>query len=179
MLIPSVVALVLMSADIGEIMRANQDALQMYTHKRRTEITYKDNTRTRVDEVRYVDGVMKVTPVSGGGGQGDGGQRRKAGPLARKRVEKKVREMREDAQELVAALQQYLQPSEKSQLTWDEAAQLPSPISIRKDLKGGPATIQVTFARLPDGGPFYASTATVEQPKKKLTIRVENFDYVK
>jgi hypothetical protein len=193
--------------DFAEAIRANSDAAQAYTHKRRTQVTLKGNTRTKVDQIRYVDGTMQATPVEGGDQrqQASRGGRR-GGPMMRKRVEKKVKEAREDAQELMALLQKYLhpgpallekgkiertetsakvvaqglvKPKDTFELSWNTAAKQPDSMSIRTDLDGDPVTINVKFAKLPDDGPFYAANTTIARPKKDLTIRVENFDYVK
>lgn len=187
--------------DFAALLRANQDALQAYTHKRRTEVTIKGHTRSRVDEVRHIEGETRVTPLETPPPPGGG---RRAGPLARKRVEKKAKGMREDAQRLTSLLQQYLRPAsgllQKSRLeregaaakivaeglvrpkdsftlVFDAGTRQPSSISIRTDLDGKPVTMDVAFRSLPDGGPFYPATATIAHPKKDLKVRVENFDY--
>jgi hypothetical protein len=190
--------------NIGAWLQSNQDALQAYTHKRRTEITIKGRTRSRLDEIRYLEGETHVTPLEPAGANPR--PRLRTGPVARKRVEKKAKQMREDAQQLTALLQQYLRPApallEKAHierngtsakltaqdvvrpkdsftLTFDPGARQPQTISIRTDLDGKPVTMDVSFARLPDGGPFYPAVATIAQPKTELRIRVENFDYTK
>jgi len=188
--------------DFAALLRANQDALQAYTHKRRTEVTIKGHTRSRVDEVRHIEGETRVTPVE----TAPATSGRRAGPLARKRIEKKAKGMREDAQRLTSLLQQYLRPAsglltkarlerdgaaarivaeglvrpkDSFTLVFDAEARQPRSISIRTDLDGKPVTMDVAFARLPEDGPFYPATATIAHPKKDLKVRVENFDYAK
>jgi hypothetical protein len=99
--------------DVGQLMQANQEALQRFTHKRRTTISFKDKSRSRVDQVRYVEGKVEAVPVDGSGrAPGANGKRRRGGggPLVQRRIEKKRDEMREEAEQLAALLHQYLPP---------------------------------------------------------------------
>jgi hypothetical protein len=93
---------------IGQKMRENADALKQYSYKRRTEIRFKDKSRVSVEEVRYVDGKIQTTtletpapPAAAGGGRG------LRGMMARKKIEEKKEEMKEEVDRLKSLLQSY------------------------------------------------------------------------
>jgi hypothetical protein len=46
-------------------------------------------------------------------------------------------------------------------------------------LEGDPVDGTVEFGSVPNGGPNYAARVTVNAPAKKLTAKIENFEYVK
>jgi len=196
---------------VGQLMQANQEALQRFTHKRRTTISYKDKSRSRVDQVRYLEGKVEATPIEGDGGRnaarsGERRGRRGGGPLAQRRIQKKREEMREEADQLSALLHQYFPPpqalfskaalkssqsggilevtatgvvksKDSFRFLWNTADKRPQEMAVQTDLDGKPVSITVSFARLPGGGPFHASSVTLSHPKKNLTVRIENYDF--
>ena len=90
---------------IGQKMKQNAVALQQYSHKRRTEVTIKGQSKgARLELVRYIDGKMETTPLetpqrAAGPGRGRGLR----GVIASKKRE----EMKEDAEKLTGLMRQY------------------------------------------------------------------------
>ena len=93
---------------IGQKMKENAEALKQYSYKRRTEVQFKDKSRVSVEKVRYVNGQPETTPLetpapsaAAGGGRG------LRGMMARKKIEEKKEEMKEEVDRLKSLLQSY------------------------------------------------------------------------
>jgi hypothetical protein len=61
----------------------------------------------------------------------------------------------------------------------DPRTQALNRVLFHATLEGDPIDGTVQFANVPGGGPSYAATAMVNAPAKKLTARIENFQYAR
>jgi len=100
---------------IGQTMKQNAQALQQYSHKRRTEVTINGQSRGgRVELIRYINGKMETTPLetpqhAAGAGRGRGLR----GLIASKKRE----EMKEDVEKLTSLMRQYTSLASESMRT--------------------------------------------------------------
>lgn len=97
---------------IGQKMKENAAALQQYSHKRRTEVEVKGQSKgARVELVRYINGKIETTPLEApqhtpGAGRGRGLR----GLIASKKKE----DMKEDVEKLTSLMRQYTSPGSDS-----------------------------------------------------------------
>jgi hypothetical protein len=100
----------------------NAENLRQYSSKRRTGISVKGHSRTRVEMVRYVDGKMETvpleTPQPGPATRPQG----RGGPLRRMMLEKKKEEMQKEVERLRALLRQYAPGSDAMRSIFEKAS---------------------------------------------------------
>jgi hypothetical protein len=72
-----------------------------------------------------------------------------------------------------------ISPGDKLTYEIDPKTQAINRVLFHATLDGDPIDGIVTFASVPGGGPSYAAMTTVNAPKKQLTAKIENFDYVR
>jgi hypothetical protein len=72
-----------------------------------------------------------------------------------------------------------ISPGDKLTYEIDPKTQAINRVLFHATLEGDPIDGIVNFATVPGGGPSYASVTTVNAPKKDLTAKIENFQYVR
>jgi hypothetical protein len=72
-----------------------------------------------------------------------------------------------------------ISPGDKLTYEIDPKTQAINRVLFHATLDGDPIDGIVNFANVPGGGPSYAAMTTVSAPKKKLTAKIENFQYVR
>jgi hypothetical protein len=72
-----------------------------------------------------------------------------------------------------------ISPDDKLTYEIDPKTQAINRVLFHATLDGDPIDGVVNFANVPGGGPSYASTTTVNAPKKNLTAKIENFGYAR
>jgi hypothetical protein len=72
-----------------------------------------------------------------------------------------------------------ISPGDKLTYEIDPKTQAINRVLFHATLEGDPIDGIVNFANVPGGGPSYASVTTVNAPKKDLTAKIENFQYVR
>jgi len=92
-------------------LKSNAEALQHYAYRRRTSITTKDKSRTRLELVRYVDGKMETVPLDSpdNAARSGGGRGRRRGMLGQNGGQKRE-EMREQVEQLNTMFRSYTAP---------------------------------------------------------------------
>jgi hypothetical protein len=72
-----------------------------------------------------------------------------------------------------------ISPGDKLTYEIDPKTQAINRVLFHATLEGDPIDGTVTFASVPGGGPSYAAETLVNAPKKDLTAKIENFQYVR
>ena len=72
-----------------------------------------------------------------------------------------------------------ISPGDKLVYEIDPKTQALNRVLFHATLEGDPIDGTIQFANVPGGGPSYAALTTVNAPAKKLTARIENYEYVK
>ncbi len=72
-----------------------------------------------------------------------------------------------------------ISPGDKLVYEIDPKTQAINRVLFHATLEGDPIDGTVQFANVPGGGPSYAATTVVNAPAKKLTAKIENFQYVR
>jgi hypothetical protein len=72
----------------------------------------------------------------------------------------------------------FLQPGDKATFWVDKQTSAPVRFQFNTSLQGDPVEGIVEFGRVPNG-PQYAARISVSVPAKKVTAKIENFDFVK
>ena len=72
-----------------------------------------------------------------------------------------------------------ISPGDKLTYEIDPKTQALNRVLFHATLEGDPIDGTVQFANVPGGGPSYAAMTMVNAPAKKLTAKIENFQYVR
>jgi hypothetical protein len=196
-----------MAQQFGEGVKANAQALRMYSWKMRVTVTLKgDEKPAKLFAMRFgADGTIEKTEMTPPPPPDDT-------PGLKGRIKrKKIAEFKEWAGELVDLCKGYLTPSPAllqsffskvmttpapggfvqlyadgvisagDKLTYeiDPKTQAINRVLFHATLDGDPIDGIVNFGNVPGGGPSYAAMTTVNAPKKQLTAKIENFDYAR
>jgi hypothetical protein len=196
-----------MAQQFGQSAKANAAALRMYSWKMRVEVTLKGETRpAKLYAMRFdASGVPQKTllnpeppPAPTGGLKGR---------IKEKKIAE-FKEWTGDLVDLCkgylipsqALLQAFfarvltapapggfvqlyaegvIDPSDKLVYEIDPKTQAINRVLFHAMLEGDPIDGTVQFASVPGGGPSYAAQTTVNAPAKKLTAKIENYEYVR
>ena len=109
---------------IGQQMKENAEALKHYSHKRRTEIEVKGNSRgTRVDLARYVNGKMETVPLETPARPAESSRGRGLrGGMIQRKIESKKEEMKNEVEHLKSLLQNYSPGSDSMRAVLEKAS---------------------------------------------------------
>lgn len=68
-----------------------------------------------------------------------------------------------------------VKPADSVMWLWSIAHQRPDKIEVHTDLDGRPVSMTINFAQAASG-PFYPAHVTVQEPKKDLTVNIDQFE---
>jgi hypothetical protein len=196
-----------MAQQFGEGAKANAQALRMYSWKMRVTVTLKgDEKPAKLFAMRFgADGGIEKTEMTPPPPPDETPGLK--GRIKRKKIAE-FKEWAGDLVELCkgyltpspALLQSFfskvmttpvpggfvqlyaegvISPGDKLTYEIDPKTQAINRVLFHATLDGDPIDGIVTFASVPGGGPSYAAMTTVNAPKKQLTAKIENFDYVR
>jgi hypothetical protein len=196
-----------MAQQFGQSAKANAAALRMYSWTMRVEVTLKGDPKpAKLYAMRFdTDGKPEKTALTPDAPQEP--TRGLKGRIKAKKVAE-FKEWAGDLAELCkgylapspALLQSFfanvltapapggfvqlyaegvIAPGDKLVYEIDPKTQALNRVLFHATLEGDPIDGTVEFASIPGGGPSYAARTTVNAPAKKLTAKIENFQYVR
>jgi hypothetical protein len=196
-----------MAQQFGQSAKANAAALRMYSWKMRVEVTLKGDTKpAKLYAMRFdANGVPQKTLLNPAPpAQPTPGLK---GKIKEKKIAE-FKEWASDLVDLCkgylipspALLQAFfarvltapapggfvqlyaegvIDPGDKLVYEIDPKTQAINRVLFHATLEGDPIDGTVQFANVPGGGPSYAAMTTVNAPAKKLTAKIENYEYVR
>jgi hypothetical protein len=196
-----------LAQQFGESAKANAAALRMYTWQTRVEVTLKGDPKpAKLYAMRFgSDGTVEKTALTPPAPPDD--TRGLKGRIKKKKIAE-FKEWAGDLVDLCkgylvpspALLQAFfarvlttpapggfvqlyaegvISPGDKLTYEIDPKTQAINRVLFHATLEGDPIDGTVQFASVPGGGPSHASVTMVNAPKKKLTAKIENFQYVR
>ena len=196
-----------MAQQVGQSAKANAAALRMYSWQERVEVTLKGEAKpAKLFAMRFdLDGTLQKTPLTAEAPQAQG--RGVVGRIKKKK-KAEFKEWAADLADLCkdyltpspALLQAFfakvstapapggfvqlyaagvIAPGDKLVYEIDPKTQALSRVLFHATLEGDPVDGTVEFATVPGGGPSYPARTTVRVPAKKITAKIENFNYVR
>jgi len=196
-----------MAQQFGQSAKANAQALRMYTWTMRVEVTLKGDPKpAKLYAMRFdADGKVEKTPLTPDAPQ-EPTRGLKGRIKARKVAE--LKEWAGDLADLCKGylapspplLQSFfakvltapapggfvqlyatdvISPGDKLVYEIDPRTQAINRVMFNALLEGDPVDGTVEFASVPGGGPSYAARTTVNAPAKKITAKIENFQYTR
>jgi hypothetical protein len=196
-----------MAQQFGQSTKANAAALRMYSWTMRVEVTLKGDTKpAKLYAMRFdTDGKPEKTALTPDAPQEP--TRGLKGRIKAKKVAE-FKEWAGDLADLCkgylapspALLQSFfakvltapapggfvqlyaegvIAPGDKLVYEIDPKTQALNRVLFNATLDGDPIDGTVEFANIPGGGPSYAARTMVNAPAKKLTAKIENFQYVR
>ena len=196
-----------MAQQFGQSAKANAAALRMYSWKMRVEVTLKGDTKpAKLYAMRFdPSGVIQKTLLNPAPPAEP--TRGLKGKIKEKKIAE-FKEWAGDLVDLCkgylvpspALLQAFfarvltapapggfvqlyaegvISPGDKLVYEIDPKTQALNRVLFHATLDGDPIDGTVQFANVPGGGPSYAATTMVNAPAKKLTAKIENFQYVR
>ena len=196
-----------MAQQFGQSAKANAAALRMYTWQMRVEVTLKGDPKpAKLYAMRFgSDGTVEKTALTPPAPPDN--TRGLKGRIKKKKIAE-FKEWAGDLVDLCkgylvpspALLQAFfarvlttpapggfvqlyaegvIAPGDKLTYEIDPKTQAINRVLFHATLEGDPIDGTVQFASVPGGGPSYAAVTMVDAPKKKLTAKIENFQYVR
>jgi hypothetical protein len=197
-----------MAQQFGQSAKANAAALRMYSWKMRVEVTLKGDAKpAKLFAMRFdPDGKVQKTALTPDAPPAPAGRGLKGRVVAKKTAE--FKEWAGDLVDLCkgylapspALLQSFFEkvltapapggfvqlyaegviaPGDKLVYEIDPKTQAIHRVLFHATLEGDPVDGTVEMANVAGGGPNYAARTTVAAPGKKLTAKIENYEYVR